>query len=34
MGAEYFALHIGAVCLLAVIVGVAVVIARPERVYR
>jgi hypothetical protein len=34
MSAEHLALHIGALCALAVIVGVAAIVARPERVYR
>jgi hypothetical protein len=32
MSVEHFALHIGALCVLAVIVGVAVVVAKPELV--
>lgn len=34
MSAEYFAWHIGALCVLAVIVGIAVIVAQPKRVYR
>jgi hypothetical protein len=32
--AEHFAWHVGALCVIAVIVGLAAVVARPERVYR
>jgi hypothetical protein len=34
MFGEHFAWHIGALCVIAVIVGVAAIAARPERVYR
>jgi hypothetical protein len=33
MSAEHFALHIGALCVLTVIVGIAVMVAPPERVH-
>jgi hypothetical protein len=34
MSAEHFTLHVAMLCALVVIVGVAAVVARPERVYR
>jgi hypothetical protein len=34
MSAEHFALHIGALCVLAVIVGVTAMVAGPERILR